>query len=104
MQTWGFRRSSPFMPWLAGPVAVLRGLLDEAERVVVGAAAHRAHVHRGARAVRRDVGLREGLELEAQVRAHLDAGANHVCIQSFRADGVPGSDEPLLEELARRLA
>jgi probable F420-dependent oxidoreductase len=43
-------------------------------------------------------------KIEGQVRAHLDAGADHVCIQSFRADGVPGSDEALLEELARRLA
>lgn len=33
-------------------------------------------------------------------QAHLDAGANHVCIQTFRTDGAPGSDEKLLGELA----
>jgi probable F420-dependent oxidoreductase len=35
-----------------------------------------------------------------QIRAHLDAGANHVCIQAFPADGSFGVDEKLLETLA----
>lgn len=39
-------------------------------------------------------------KIAARVTAHLDAGANHVCIQSFRADGAPGPDEALLETLA----
>lgn len=34
------------------------------------------------------------------IRAHLEAGANHVCIQAFRPDGTPGPDEALLEKLA----
>lgn len=36
----------------------------------------------------------------ARIRAHHDAGANHVCIQPFRADGQPGADLGLLEALA----
>ena len=34
------------------------------------------------------------------VRAHLDAGANHVCIQAFPTDGSFGVDEDLLKRLA----
>jgi probable F420-dependent oxidoreductase len=34
------------------------------------------------------------------IQSHLDAGANHVCIQAYRADGSPGADEALLETLA----
>ena len=34
------------------------------------------------------------------VRAHLDAGANHVCIQAFPTDGSFGVDEDLLKSLA----
>jgi probable F420-dependent oxidoreductase len=33
-------------------------------------------------------------------QAHLDAGADQVCIQTFRNDGQPGPDEALLERLA----
>jgi len=35
-----------------------------------------------------------------RIRAHHDAGADHVCIQPFRADGSPGPDLDLLEALA----
>ena len=42
-------------------------------------------------------------EIAAHLQEHLDAGANQVCIQAFRADGAPGPDETLLEELARQL-
>ncbi|MGH0030240.1 MAG: TIGR03620 family F420-dependent LLM class oxidoreductase [Myxococcota bacterium] len=35
-----------------------------------------------------------------RIQAHYDAGANHVCIQPFRADGVPGADVDLLETFA----
>ncbi len=35
-----------------------------------------------------------------RIRAHQDAGANHVCIQAFRSDGQPGPDERILEALA----
>jgi probable F420-dependent oxidoreductase len=42
--------------------------------------------------------------IAAHMQEHLDAGANQVCIQSFRADGQPGADEDLLQELARLLA
>ena len=34
------------------------------------------------------------------IRAHHDAGADHVCIQPFRPDGAPGPDLALLEALA----
>jgi probable F420-dependent oxidoreductase len=34
------------------------------------------------------------------IRAHLDAGANHVCIQAFPPDGSFGVDEVLLAQLA----
>ena len=34
-----------------------------------------------------------------RIRAHLDAGANHVCIQAFPTDGSFGIDESLLERL-----
>ena len=42
-------------------------------------------------------------KIAAQIRAHLDAGANHVCIQAFPPDGSFGCDEALLQELAREL-
>jgi probable F420-dependent oxidoreductase len=35
-----------------------------------------------------------------RIQAHRDAGADHVCIQPFRADGVPGPDLRILEALA----
>ena len=35
-----------------------------------------------------------------RVQAHYDAGANHVCIQPFKADGSPGPDLRILEALA----
>jgi probable F420-dependent oxidoreductase len=35
-----------------------------------------------------------------RIQAHLDAGANHVCIQSFPADGSRGFDTRLLESFA----
>lgn len=35
-----------------------------------------------------------------RIQAHRDAGANHVCIQAFRPDGVPLPDLRLLEALA----
>ncbi|MBX3027235.1 TIGR03620 family F420-dependent LLM class oxidoreductase [bacterium] len=35
-----------------------------------------------------------------RIRAHHDAGANHVCIQPLRVDGVPGPDLTVLEALA----
>jgi len=39
--------------------------------------------------------------IAAHVQAHLDAGANHVCIQAFSPDGEDrGADERLLETLA----
>lgn len=41
--------------------------------------------------------------IAAHVKEHLDAGANHVCIQAFRNDGGLGADQGLLEELARLL-
>jgi probable F420-dependent oxidoreductase len=37
-----------------------------------------------------------------RIQAHLDAGADHVCIQAVRADGGPGPDERLLALLAPR--
>ena len=42
--------------------------------------------------------------IEARIQAHFDAGADHVCIQPFRADGEPGPDLRLLEALAPRPA
>lgn len=39
-------------------------------------------------------------KIAAQIQSHLDAGADHVCIQAYRADGTPGPDETLLETLA----
>jgi probable F420-dependent oxidoreductase len=38
--------------------------------------------------------------LRARIRAHYDAGANHVCIQPLRSDGQLGPDLALLEALA----
>lgn len=35
-----------------------------------------------------------------RVKAHHDAGADHVCIQPFKADGSPGPDLRILEALA----
>jgi probable F420-dependent oxidoreductase len=35
-----------------------------------------------------------------RIQAHLDAGANHVCIQTFRADGARGFDPRVLETFA----
>jgi alkanesulfonate monooxygenase SsuD/methylene tetrahydromethanopterin reductase-like flavin-dependent oxidoreductase (luciferase family) len=35
-----------------------------------------------------------------RIEAHWRAGADHVCIQPFRADGGPGPDLALLERLA----
>ncbi len=37
-----------------------------------------------------------------RIQAHHDAGADHVCIQPFRADGQPGPDLTILEALAPR--
>lgn len=37
--------------------------------------------------------------IAAHIEAHLEAGADHVCIQAFRPDGAPGPDEALLEVL-----
>ena len=41
--------------------------------------------------------------IAAHVKEHLDAGANHVCIQAFRSDGGLGADRALLQDLARLL-
>ena len=38
--------------------------------------------------------------IQARIQAHYDAGADHVCIQPFKADGSPGPDLALLESLA----
>jgi probable F420-dependent oxidoreductase len=38
--------------------------------------------------------------IAARIRAHHDAGADHVCIQAFRPDGIPGPDRRILEALA----
>jgi len=38
--------------------------------------------------------------IQDRIRAHLDAGADHVCIQPLRPDGKPGPDLPTLEALA----
>ncbi len=38
--------------------------------------------------------------IAARIRAHHDAGADHVCIQPFRPDGGRGPDLRLLEALA----
>jgi probable F420-dependent oxidoreductase len=35
-----------------------------------------------------------------RIKAHWDAGADHVCIQPFKADGSPGPDLRILEALA----
>lgn len=40
--------------------------------------------------------------IRARVRAHHDAGADHVCIQPLRPDGGPGPDPRVLEALAPR--
>jgi probable F420-dependent oxidoreductase len=42
--------------------------------------------------------------IAARIQAHFDAGADHVCIQPFRADGEPGPDLGLLAALAPRPA
>jgi len=38
--------------------------------------------------------------LRQRIQAHFDAGADHVCIQPLRADGLPLPDEAILELLA----
>jgi len=38
--------------------------------------------------------------IAARVKAHFDAGADHVCIQAFRPDGEAGADLRILEALA----
>ncbi|HKE12579.1 MAG TPA: TIGR03620 family F420-dependent LLM class oxidoreductase [Myxococcota bacterium] len=38
--------------------------------------------------------------IASRIKAHLDAGADHVCIQPLRADGKPGPDLDLLAALA----
>ncbi len=38
--------------------------------------------------------------IAARVKAHFDAGADHVCIQPLRPDGKPGADPRALEALA----
>jgi probable F420-dependent oxidoreductase len=38
--------------------------------------------------------------IASRIQAHRDAGADHVCIQPFRADGEPGPDTKLLEIFA----
>jgi probable F420-dependent oxidoreductase len=38
--------------------------------------------------------------IASRVQAHLDAGADHVCIQPLRPDGKPGPDLELLQALA----
>lgn len=38
--------------------------------------------------------------LTRRIRAHYEAGADHVCIQPLRPDGVPGPDMRVLEALA----
>jgi probable F420-dependent oxidoreductase len=38
--------------------------------------------------------------IQARIQAHFDAGADHVCIQTFRPDGQPGPDPDLLAALA----
>jgi probable F420-dependent oxidoreductase len=42
--------------------------------------------------------------ITARIQAHFDAGADHVCIQTFRPDGEAGPDLRLLEALAPRPA
>jgi len=38
--------------------------------------------------------------IASRIQQHLDAGADHVCIQAFRPDGQPGPDLRLLEALS----
>jgi probable F420-dependent oxidoreductase len=38
--------------------------------------------------------------IHARIRAHHEAGADHVCVQPLRPDGGPGPDMRVLEELA----
>ncbi len=38
--------------------------------------------------------------IRERIQAHYDNGANHVCIQPFKADGSPGPDVDLLADLA----
>jgi probable F420-dependent oxidoreductase len=40
--------------------------------------------------------------IEKRIREHHDAGADHVCIQSFRHDGSVGADERVLAAFAPR--
>ena len=46
------------------------------------------------------VGWGDEKAIGARIHAHLDAGADHVCIQALRPDGQPGPDVRLLEALA----
>jgi probable F420-dependent oxidoreductase len=43
-------------------------------------------------------------KIAAHIQEHLDAGANHVCIQAFNGQRQAGADEGLLETLAGMLA
>jgi probable F420-dependent oxidoreductase len=43
-------------------------------------------------------------KIAAHIQEHLDAGANHVCIQAFNRSRQAGADEALLETLAGILA
>ena len=45
----------------------------------------------------------EPAKIADHVRAHLEAGANHVAIQAHPTDGSFGTDEALLERLAELL-
>ncbi|MEZ5569762.1 MAG: hypothetical protein R3E54_15720 [Halioglobus sp.] len=38
--------------------------------------------------------------IRSRIKAHWDAGADHVCIQPFKSNGEMGPDETLLERLA----
>ena len=46
------------------------------------------------------VGWGDEQKLRDRIQAHWDAGADHVCIQPYRADGKPGIDQKALEALA----
>jgi probable F420-dependent oxidoreductase len=43
-------------------------------------------------------------KIAAHIQSHIDAGADHVGIQAFRADGSPGADEALLQRLGELLS
>jgi probable F420-dependent oxidoreductase len=46
------------------------------------------------------VGWGDEAALRQRIQEHRDAGADHVCIQPFRTDGVPGPDVEALRVLA----